>query len=195
MPGVYSPGHFDVAGTLVGVVDRARLLPSKTIEPGDLLVGLLASGLHTNGYSLARRIFAGLPLDVVPQGWTCTLGDALLASHRSYLNVLELALKGDVIKGLAHITGGGFEENIPRVLPPGCSAKVDLGSWPMIPIFELIRDVSGLSDRELYRTFNMGIGMVIIVKPSDLGELRSRIEEPIWVIGEVTSGNREVDLV
>jgi len=194
MPGVYSPGHFDVAGTLVGVVDRSRLLPSKTIEPGDLMVGLLASGLHTNGYSLARRIFAGLPLDVVPQGWTCTLGDALLASHRSYLNVLDLALKGDVIKGLAHITGGGFEENIPRVLPPGCSAKVDLGSWPMIPIFELIRDVSGLSDRELYRTFNMGIGMVIIIKPSDLEELRSQIDEPIWVMGEVTSGNREVDL-
>ena len=95
---------------------------------------------------------------------------------------------------LHQINGGGFEENIPRVLPSGCSAKVDLGSWPMIPIFELIRNVSGLPDRELYRTFNMGIGMVIIVKPSHLEELRSQIEESIWVIGEVTSGNREVDL-
>jgi phosphoribosylaminoimidazole synthetase len=143
MPGVYAPGAFDIAGTLVGVVEPRHLLPRADIGPGDVLIGLASSGPHTNGYSLLRRLFEWLPMDVVPPGMYRPLGDALLEPHRSYLDVLTPALASGLVKGLAHITGGGLPENLPRVLPAGCDAVVERGSWPVPPLFELVRSTGG----------------------------------------------------
>jgi phosphoribosylaminoimidazole synthetase len=194
MPGVYRDGHFDVAGTMVGVAERSRLLPRSDIGPGDVLIGIASSGLHTNGYSLARRVFAGLPLDVVPEGMDVTLGEALLAPHRSYLSILRPLLDTDVVKGLVHVTGGGFTENIPRVLPEHCGARVIRGSWRVPPLFALLASASGLDDCELHRTFNMGIGMIVVTAASDVAQVRSMIPEETWEIGVVTAGPRRVEL-
>ena len=197
MPGVYMPGAFDVAGTLVGVVERDRLLPLDTIAPGDVLVGLLSSGPHTNGYSLLRKLFDWLPLDARPAPLDRPIGDALLMPHRSYLEALQRALVDHgLIKGLAHITGGGLIDNIPRVLPAGCDASITLGSWPMPPLFRLVQEVAtGLPQEELYRTLNMGIGMVAVVDKERVAELRECINEPSWVIGAIVPGDRQVHLV
>ena len=197
MPGVYMPGAFDVAGTLVGVVERDRLLPLQTIAPGDVLLGLLSSGPHTNGYSLLRTLFDWLPLDAQPAPLECSIGEALLVPHRSYLDALQRAL-GDhgLIKGLAHITGGGLIDNVPRVLPANCDASIKLGSWPMPTLFQLVQDVaSGLPQDELYRTLNMGIGMVIVVDADRVTELRDAISDPTWIIGEIIAGDKHVRLV
>ncbi len=196
MPGVYMPGAFDVAGTLVGVVEKDRLLPLDTIAPGDVLVGLLSNGPHTNGYSLLRKLFEWLPLDARPAPLDRPIGDALLMPHRSYLTALQRALADHgLIKGLAHITGGGLIDNVPRVLPADCDAKITLGSWPMPPLFQLVEQVAtGLATEELYRTVNMGIGMVVVVDADRVGELRSCINEPTWIIGEVVAGDKRVQL-
>jgi phosphoribosylaminoimidazole synthetase len=191
------PGAFDVAGTLVGVVERDRLLPLQTIAPGDVLLGLLSSGPHTNGYSLLRTLFDWLPLDAQPAPLECSIGEALLVPHRSYLDALQRAL-GDhgLIKGLAHITGGGLIDNVPRVLPANCDASIKLGSWPMPTLFQLVQDVaSGLAQDELYRTLNMGIGMVIVVDADRVTELRDAISDPTWIIGEIIAGDKHVRLV
>jgi phosphoribosylaminoimidazole synthetase len=195
MPGVYHEGHVDVVGTLVGIAEHDRLLPRTDVQPGDVLLGLGSSGPHTNGYSLLRRVFHGLPLDVIPAGLDVPLGDALLAVHRNYFPVLRDVLEGDTVKALAHITGGGLPDNLVRVLPDGCGARIDLGSWPMPPLFALVRDVSGLGTDELYRALNMGIGMVVVVAARDVAAVQSAIGEPTWVIGEVTAGPRVVTLV
>jgi phosphoribosylaminoimidazole synthetase len=196
MPGVYQPGAFDVAGTLVGAVDRDDLLPRPGIGPGDVLVGLASSGPHTNGYSLLRKLFAWLPLDAVPAPLETTIADALLQPHRSYLGVLRAALAaGGLVKGLAHITGGGLPDNLPRVLPQGTGAWIDTTSWPMPPLFRLVRELATGMDRdELFRTLNMGIGMVVVVGRDRVGELQAAIDEPTWVIGELIAGDRRVEL-
>ncbi|MCU1345434.1 MAG: purD, partial [Acidimicrobiia bacterium] len=194
MPGVYTEGHFDVAGTLVGVVDRARLLPRTDVAVGDVLIGLRSSGPHTNGYSLLRRVFAGLPLESQPAPLDRPLVDALLEPHRSYLEVLRPLLATDLLKALVHITGGGLPENLPRALPNGVSAKVQLGSWPVPPLFRLVRDVSGLDAHELHRTLNMGVGMVLIVSAADVEATQALIAEESWVIGELIPGDRQVTL-
>lgn len=190
MPGVYHDGHVDVAGTLVGRAERADLLPLTTIAEGDLLIGLISSGPHTNGYSLLRRVFAGLPLDAMPEPLTVPLGDALLEPHRSYLPVLTPLLDGPhrgAVKALVHITGGGLLENIPRVLPAHLGVDVQLGSWPVPPLFRLIRDASGLAAEELHRTINMGIGMVVICAPTDMAAVQGELSEETWVIGSVVA--------
>ncbi|MEY3034560.1 MAG: hypothetical protein RLZ86_1182 [Actinomycetota bacterium] len=194
MPGVYVEGHFDVAGTIVGCVERSRLLPRSDIRPGDVLIGLASSGLHTNGYSLVRRIFAGLPLDAMPAPLTRPLGDALLEPHRSYLAVLDELLSLGIVKGLSHITGGGFYENLPRILPDGCDVEVDSASWPRPALFALIAEVGRLPERELFRTLNMGIGMVVVVDPSDVDRAQAAVPETTWVIGRVVEGSGEVIL-
>jgi len=189
MPGVYAPGAFDVAGTLVGVAERSALLPRPDVGAGDVLVGLASSGPHTNGYSLLRRLFEWIPLDVTPAGLDRPLGDALLEPHRSYLRVLEPGLITVTIKALAHITGGGLVDNLPRVLPDGVDARIELGSWPVPPLFELVREVaSGLDNAELHRTLNMGIGMVVVVSAADADSLQAVIAEPTWIIGELVPG-------
>jgi phosphoribosylaminoimidazole synthetase len=187
MPGVYHEGHFDIAGTLIGVAEKHRLLPRDDIGAGDLLLGLASSGAHTNGYSLLRRVFAGLPLDAQPAPLDRPLGDTLLEPHRSYLPVLAPLLETDLVKALVHITGGGLPENLPRVLPAGCGAVVHLGSWPVPPLFRLVTAVSALSPEELHRTLNMGIGMVVVCAAGDIDTAQKLIGEPTWVIGEITN--------
>jgi phosphoribosylamine--glycine ligase/phosphoribosylaminoimidazole synthetase len=196
MPGVYFPGTFDVAGTLVGVVERERLLPLPTIDVGDALVGLQSSGPHTNGYSLLRKLFEWIPLDAQPEPLDRPLGDALLAPHRSYLDALSRPLVEEgLVKGLAHITGGGLLDNVPRILPSGCDAEIMLGSWPIPPLFELVQQVAtGVPREELYRTLNMGIGMVVVVDNGRVDELRRVINEPTWVIGRIVPGTKQVIL-
>jgi phosphoribosylamine--glycine ligase/phosphoribosylaminoimidazole synthetase len=189
MPGVYTPGSFDVAGTLVGVAERSALLPRAGVGVGDVLVGLASSGPHTNGYSLLRRLFEWIPMDVTPAGLDRPLGDALLEPHRSYLPVLEPALATGAVKALAHITGGGLVDNLPRVLPDGVEARIELGSWPVPPLFALVRELAtGLATDELYRTLNMGIGMVVVCAANDAAAIQASISESTWIIGELVPG-------
>ncbi|MEY4175358.1 MAG: phosphoribosylamine--glycine ligase/phosphoribosylformylglycinamidine cyclo-ligase [Actinomycetota bacterium] len=190
MPGVYADGAFDIAGTLVGVVDRADLLPARTPAVGDVLLGVASNGPHTNGYSLLRRVFQWLPMDVTPAGFDEPLGDALLRPHRNYLPVLDAALRSQKVSALAHITGGGLPENLPRVLPAGVDAEIDLGSWPVPALFRLTRELlPGMPTDELYRTLNMGVGMVVVCRPADADEVQALIDEPTWRIGRLVDGS------
>jgi phosphoribosylaminoimidazole synthetase len=196
MPGVYAPGAFDIAGTLVGVAERDELLPRADVGAGDVLIGVASSGPHTNGYSLLRKVFEWAPMDATPEGFDRPLGETLLEPHRSYLDVLTAALAGGAVKGLAHITGGGLPENVPRVLPDDVDAVIELGSWPLPPLFALVRElVSQMATEELYRTVNMGIGMVVICAPDDVAAVQAQIAEPTWVIGRLESGTKTVRLV
>ncbi len=194
MPGVYVQGEFDVAGTIVGTVERARILPRADLQAGDVLVGLASSGPHTNGYSLIRRVFNQDELSQTFAGLSGTLADALLMPHRSYFPLLSPILDGKpgMIKALAHLTGGGFIENIPRILPPGLSACIHLESWPVPPLFQLIQAHGGIDTLEMLRVFNMGIGMVAVVAAADVAELRAALGEESWVIGELRAGERKV---
>ena len=195
MPGVYQPGAFDIAGTLIGVAERSELLPRPDVAVGDVLVGVGSSGPHTNGYSLLRKVFEWVPMDVVPDGFDRPLGETLLEPHRSYLDVLRAALASGTVKALAHITGGGLPENLPRVLPDDVDAAIELGSWPVSPLFRLVRELTPLmSTEELYRTLNMGIGMVIVVAPDEVDALRATIAEPTWIIGALEPGTGQVHL-
>ena len=200
MPGFYGDGEYDIAGFIVGVVDRPKIIDGKTIAPGDVLLALPSAGLHTNGYSLARKLFfevAGYePQTFLPE-LGMTAGEALLLPHLSYLRPLEGLLDRGVIKGLAHITGGGLTDNIPRILPEGTAVKIEQGSWPVLPMFELFRRLGNVSEREMYRTFNMGVGMVIVCALEDAALIESHFRErgdECYRIGEVTVGNREVTL-
>ncbi len=195
MPGVYQPGAFDIAGTLVGVADRADLLPRSDVAAGDVVIGVASSGPHTNGYSLLRRVFEWAPMDMVPAGMKVSLGDALLEPHRNYLDPLHEALATGHVKALAQITGGGLPENLPRVLPDGVGATIDLSSWPVPPLFRLVRELTPLmSNDELYRTLNMGIGMVVVCSPADTDAVQESIPETTWRIGELVAGPRTVTL-
>ena len=194
MPGTYAEDDYDLAGFIVGVVERERALP-RGVREGDVLVGLPSAGLHTNGYSLARKVlFETLGHGVgteLPELGT-TLGAALLAPHRSYLAALDPLLARDKIRALAHITGGGFSGNIPRVLPEGLGARLNRGSWDVPQLFRLIQKGGSVSDAEMERTFNMGIGMVVVVSPSDLHDVEHSLErrgETSHVIGSVVPGS------
>ncbi len=165
MPGMYAPGHYDMAGFCVGAVERDQLLDGSGIRPGDALVGLPSSGVHSNGYSLVRHLLDPLPMDRDDWGLGAPLGEVLLRPTRIYVkDVLALRQRHELL-GMAHITGGGFTGNVPRVLPAGLGARIDAGSWPTLPIFDLLRARGGLGDDEMYRTFNNGIGMVLVVRP------------------------------
>ncbi len=195
MPGFYADGEYDIAGFIVGVVDREKIIDGKTIAPGDVLLALPSAGLHTNGYSLARKLFfevAGYQPDTHLPELGMTAGEALLLPHVSYLKPLDGLLDRGVIKGLAHITGGGLTDNIPRILPEGPAVKIERDSWTTPPLLELLRRLGNVSDAEMYRTFNMGIGMVIVAAPGDAGEIETHLSETCYRIGSVVSGNREV---
>ena len=195
MPGFYAAGEYDMAGFIVGVVDRPRLINGRTIAVGDVLVGVPSSGLHTNGYSLARRIiFDGLGLTVdshVPELGT-TVASALLEPHRSYLSMIKPLLAGGRIKGMAHITGGGITENLPRILPHGTAAVVDAASWTVPPIFTWLQQAGRVPVDDMLRTFNMGIGLVIVTTRSDaeplIEELAARGGRDARLIGEIVPG-------
>lgn len=174
MPDVYAAGSCDVAGTIVGLVDRQGLLPRrKAMQPGDLLIGLPSSGPHTNGYSLIRRVIEGRDLRLLLDGGEPLL-DALLAPHRSYLPALRsLEEVGVEVKGLAHITGGGLVDNLPRILPPGLRARIDCGSWEVPPVFRRLQAWSGMDGVEAFRVFNMGIGMVVVTAEAEARRAQS----------------------
>ena len=210
MPGFYQAGEYDVSGTIVGVVEKARILDGQSIRPGDAVIGLESTGLHTNGYSLARRIFFERmklePGSFVPE-LNNTIGDELLKVHRSYGPLLLKLLKKfnppatrarPAVKGLAHITGGGFIDNIPRVLPGNCDVLLRKGSWEMPPVFELIRARGGVEEAELYQVFNMGIGMTAIVAADQaaaaLRFIRAQ-KQRAWLIGEVVPGGGRVRMI
>jgi phosphoribosylformylglycinamidine cyclo-ligase len=192
MPGVYRDGEFDVAGTIVGVLERSRLLPRPNLLAGDVILGLPSSGPHTNGYSLIRKVFEGADLEAVVPELGCSLADALLAPHRSYFNALHPHL--DKVKALAHLTGGGFIENIPRVLPENLSAVINVNSWQAPPLWKLIQEKGNISTEEMYRVFNMGIGMVAVVDKSIANDLQSSISEPTFIIGKLIDGEQKTIL-
>jgi phosphoribosylformylglycinamidine cyclo-ligase/phosphoribosylamine--glycine ligase/phosphoribosylformylglycinamidine cyclo-ligase len=193
MPGVYQAGEFDIAGTIVGVLERDAMLPRPTIGVGDVLIGIRSSGPHTNGYSLIRKIFADIPLETVFPELGGSLADALLAPHRSYFPVLYSLLSD--LKGLAHLTGGGFIENIPRILPAGVDAVIRQGSWPVPPLFGLIQSRGEIAPEEMHRVFNMGIGMVAVVAKEDVEKVQQAIAEETYVLGELVAGDKRVKLV
>ena len=200
MPGFYQEGEYDIAGFIVGVVDRAKIVDGKTIAPGDVLLALPSAGLHTNGYSLARKLFfevAGYAPDTQLPELGMTAGEALLLPHVSYLKPLDGLLDKGALKGLAHITGGGLTDNIPRILPEGTAVRIERGSWPIPPLFELLRGLGNVSDREMYRTFNMGVGMVIVCAAPAVEAIETHLRErseACYRIGSVVTGNREVHI-
>jgi phosphoribosylformylglycinamidine cyclo-ligase len=170
MPGFYADGEYDIAGFIVGIVDRERVIDGRHVAPGDVLLGVPSSGLHTNGYSLARRIafeHLGLkPEDHVP-ALGATVADALLETHRSYLPLVGPLFDGGRIKAMAHITGGGITDNLPRALPPGTGARVDVGAWEPPPLFRWLQQSGDVPWDDMLRTFNMGIGLIVVVAPED----------------------------
>ena len=200
MPGFYADGEYDVAGFIVGVVDRRLIIDGSSISVGDVLIGLPSVGLHTNGYSLARKLFfgvAGYLADTRVDELGCSASQELLKPHRSYLDVIEGLLESGVIKGLAHITGGGLLENIPRILPEGTAAQITAGSWPVLPVFDLLARLGNVPEKEMYRTFNMGIGMVVVVAAEQARLVRAHIERKgcaTYNIGRIVEGGRAVTI-
>jgi phosphoribosylformylglycinamidine cyclo-ligase len=206
MPGFYQPGEYDVSGTIVGVVERARMLDGKAVRPGDAVIGLASSGLHTNGYSLARKIlFEQMrlkPSSRLPE-LKGSIGEELLRVHVSYGPLIQNLLKkfnrgaGRAIKGLAHITGGGFIDNIPRILPRSCDVVIRKGSWDVLPIFQILSKTGSVPEEEAYQVFNMGIGMILIVSPDKAEGVQSfikRQKQKAWIIGEVVKGTGKARL-
>jgi phosphoribosylformylglycinamidine cyclo-ligase len=200
MPGFYADDEYDVAGFIVGVVPRDRLIDGRSIHVGDVLIGLPSSGLHTNGYSLARRIafdIAGLGVDSEVAELGSTIGEALLEPHRSYLPLIRPMLPTGLIKGMAHITGGGITDNLPRILPDGTGAVIDRSAWPVPAIFRWLQDTGSVPDDDMLRTFNMGIGLILACDPSKSDQViadLARAGEPAAVpIGRIVSGQRSVE--
>jgi phosphoribosylformylglycinamidine cyclo-ligase len=192
MPGVYQPDEFDLVGTVVGVVKRAKILDGSKIEAGDVILGLPSTGLHTNGYSLARQVLDGLDWTTSHPKLGCSIGEALLAVHRSYLQpVQKLWTAGVEIRGLAHITGGGIVDNLPRILPNGLGAIIQCGTWPEPPIFNLIQTRGDISTDEMFHVFNMGLGMLAIVPPEQVSLAQATLPEEINSVGEIVRGETE----
>jgi phosphoribosylformylglycinamidine cyclo-ligase len=179
MPGLYAPGEYDLAGFIVGAVEQNRVLTGARIEAGDILLGLPAAGLHTNGYSLARKLLfevAGYtPRSFVPE-LDCTVGEELLKVHRSYLQPILRLAKAGLLRGAAHITGGGITGNTPRMLPAGLAAEVRLGAWPVPPVFELLRRLGNVPEDDWRRTFNLGIGMIFAVPRDKAAKARRLLD-------------------
>jgi len=195
MPGFYADGEYDVAGFIVGIVDRSRILDGKSIRHGDLLIGLPSVGLHTNGYSLARKVFfelAKLTPNSRVDGLEGTVGDELLKPHLNYEPIVRVALARNLVEGLAHITGGGITENLNRILPDNCQAEVRPGSWPVLPLCQVMARLGGIERDEMLRSTNMGIGMVIVVRPSNLAALTATLSTPWYQIGQIIPGEPRV---
>jgi phosphoribosylformylglycinamidine cyclo-ligase len=195
MPGFYAAGEYDMAGFIVGVVERDRLITGERLGPGDALLGLRSTGLHTNGYSLARAILferLGLRADTVVDDLGGTVGDELLRVHRSYLPVIRPLLDAGLVKGLAHITGGGITENLPRILPAGTAALIDRSTWTPNAVFRYMWELGGVPEDDMYRTFNMGIGLIIGCAADDAGRVTAMLqaagESRVAVIGRVIEG-------
>lgn len=186
MPGVYTEGALDVVGTIVGAVERAHIVDGHAIQAGDIVLMLLSGGLQTNGFSLARRVLAGKYAE--PLG-DVTVGEALLTPHRSYLETVQPLLGTDLLKGMAHVTGGGIPGNLPRILPAGLGARIHRGSWPEPEIFGLIQKAGKISDAEMFATFNMGAGFLLVVSADKLERVQQALPETAYPIGEIVSGS------
>lgn len=195
MPSMYADGEYDLAGFIVGVVDKPKVIDGKTIATGDVVLGLPSNGLQTNGYSLARKLLfeiADYTVDSTPEELNGeTVGNALLATHPSFLKQLDALLDSGKIKGLAHITGGGLLENIPRILPENVAVEIKRGTWTELPIFDLMRKIGSVEEREMFRTFNMGIGMIVVCAESDKNFFRGNLGE-CYEIGRVVEGKKQV---
>ncbi len=202
MPGFYTDGEYDMAGFIVGVVDRSKVINGSRIVAGDVVLGLPSVGLHTNGYSLARKILldvAGYQVDTHVAELGCTVGAELLKHHKSYLPALDRLINHEgIIKGLAHITGGGLVENIPRILPTNVDVALREGSWPELPVYDLMQKIGNVSRAEMLRTFNLGLGMIVITSPQYAKMVKDQIEqagELYYEVGEVVDGNGKVVFV
>jgi phosphoribosylformylglycinamidine cyclo-ligase len=195
MPGMYAPGEYDLAGFIVGVVERKKMLTGKTIRAGDILIGLPSTGLHTNGYSLARKLLfevAGHRADTRIAELGGSLAQELMKVHRSYLKPLRALHDSGILKGAAHITGGGITDNTPRILPKGLGVRIDVGSWPVLPMFQLLRKIGNIPEQDWRRTFNLGIGMILVVSKRDLpdaAKMLKKLRERCYQIGEVVRGD------
>jgi phosphoribosylformylglycinamidine cyclo-ligase len=202
MPGTYQMDEHDIVGCVTGLVERDKLINGSTIQPGDAIIGLASSGLQTNGYSLARKAFfdiGGYTTESnIPELGT-TVGEALLAPHVNYKRPVFSLIDSEVeVHGMAHLTGGGFIENVPRILPDNCRADIDIRKWPNLPVFEVIQKIGNVDIHEMYRTFNMGIGFIIVVRQSDKEatlKILSQTEDiPAYEIGQVIEGPCDVHL-
>lgn len=198
MPGIYSKNDYDLAGFVVGIVDKEKIIDGKNIKVGDAVIGVASSGIHSNGYSLVRKIFfEKLKLKVSDHvsEFDCTVGEELLKPTKIYVkSVLEL-IKEFEVKGIAHITGGGFTDNIPRVLPDNVSVKIKKESWPVLPVFKFMQDKRDIDEAEMFKTFNMGIGLVLVVNQKDKNTIIKKLEslgEKAYLIGEVVKGDKQV---
>jgi len=195
MPGFYADGDYDLAGFIVGVVDRSKILDGKSIQHGDVLIGLPSAGLHTNGYSLARKLFfevAGLKADSRIDELEMTVAEALLRPHLNYEPVLRRALTAGLVEGLAHITGGGLTDNLDRILPQGCEAQIQLGSWPVHPLCAVMARIGKIDQMEMLRATNMGIGMVAVVRPANVNAFVSTLDTLHYNIGQIIPGEPRV---
>ena len=201
MPGFYPQDEYDLAGCIVGWVRRSRIIDGSRIRAGDVILGLPSLGLHTNGYSLARKVLLEqerMSLAERPGGFRFTLGEVLLAPHRCYWPAVKPLLERGWLKGLVHITGGGITDNTPRILPAGSRAEVRLGSWPVLPIFDLIAQRGSVPPDDMLRTFNMGLGMLLVVSPRDLPKVTSSLKErreKFWDVGRIVPGRPGVKYV
>ncbi len=198
MPGTYAPDDYDLAGFIVGVVERGRILTGKQVQVGDILVGLPSNGLHTNGYSLARKLLfqvARYSPETYVNEIRNKVGNELMRTHKSYWPALRRLLDAEAVSALAHITGGGITENLPRVLPKGTAAVVEMGTWPVLPIFTHLQKLGSVPQAEMMRTFNMGIGMVLVVPPKKFKKVQTVLEragEKGYTIGRIVKGERKV---
>jgi phosphoribosylformylglycinamidine cyclo-ligase len=199
MPGLYHGEDFDLAGCIVGVVERGAIIDGSDIQPGDVLFAMPSNGLHTNGFSLTRQLIfdkLGLSVDDFVEEFGCTVADELLKIHVSYLDPVTDLSKGVAIKGLAHVTGGGVLENLPRILPEGCGAEIRSGSWPVPPVFTYIQDQGDIVDAEMYRVFNMGIGMLVVIGKKDADKMPDTAAgTPIHKVGLITPAPRTVNII
>jgi phosphoribosylformylglycinamidine cyclo-ligase len=198
MPGFYPEGEYDLAGFIVGVVERERIITGKAVEIGDIVVGLPSTGLHTNGYSLARKLLfevAHYTPDTYVNEIKGKVGSELMRPHRSYWSILRKLIEGDCASAMAHITGGGITENLPRVLPRGTAAVIELGSWPVLPLFEHMQKLGNVPQEEMLRTFNMGLGMLLVVPGKKFKKTQTVLEragEKFYTVGRIVKGERKV---
>jgi len=198
MPGFYPDGEYDLAGFIVGVVEREKIITGKTVQPGDVILGLISNGLHTNGYSLARKLLFEIA-HYTPDSYVNELkgkvGNELMHTHRSYWPMVKKLVNADCVSALAHITGGGITENLPRVLPRGVAAVIEMGTWPVLPIFEHLQKLGNVPPDEMLRTFNMGLGMLVVVPSAKFKKAQSvldKIGEKAYTVGRIVKGDRKV---
>jgi phosphoribosylformylglycinamidine cyclo-ligase len=198
MPGFYPEGEYDLAGFIVGVVERDRIISGKDVQVGDCVLGLPSNGLHTNGYSLARKLLfeiAGYSPETFVSEIKNKVGNELMRTHRSYWSIIRKMIAGECVAALAHITGGVMTENLPRVLPKGTSAVIELGTWPVLPIFEHLQKLGNVAEEEMLRTFNMGLGMLIVVPAKKFKKAQTLLEragEKFYSVGRIVKGDRKV---